>query len=206
MKIVESFITPNEFSRGQLSMKKVLAWVVHWTANPGQDAGGVIKYFEDRKAGTTGYGSAHYAIGFKGDTYLLMPESEVAYHVGTSKIDPASGKIYTDLARAKFGEQAIDHVHKSPNSVTLGVEMCVVDANGKMTDESLTSLVELSADVCKRYSLNVDTDVIMHWHVTAKYCHKWFLDNPKAWEELKVCIKKCIANQNFDVTTVQNAK
>jgi N-acetylmuramoyl-L-alanine amidase len=55
------------------------------------------------------WGSAHYIIDLNGDTYHAVPDNEVAYHCGSSQKDPASGRIYTDWARAKFGRFAENH-------------------------------------------------------------------------------------------------
>ena len=93
MKAYMQYLTVNEFSRPGKRLHAVKGIVMHWTASPEQNARDVQAYFERRKAGTLGYGSAHYIIDQKGEIVQCMPELEVAYHCGSSQVDPTSGKI-----------------------------------------------------------------------------------------------------------------
>ena len=180
-------------------MPKVQALVIHWTANPGQDAMGVWNFFEDRKDGLLvngqkDYGSAHYVIGLSGQIIRMMPESEVAFHVGSSKLDPASGKDYTDLAREKFGIYATDYIHKSPNSVCIGIEHCVTSSNGDMNDETIMASLDLATDICRRWKLNPKTDILLHKEIVGwKDCHKWYVDHSDAWTNYKNIVATKVA-------------
>ena len=122
MTIVKQYLTPNEYSRPCKKIKEVRGLVMHWTAAPEQTARQVRNFFESRKTGNGGYGSAHYIIDQSGEIIAAIPEDEVAYHCGTDKLDPASGKLYTDYARAVFGRYATQH--NSPNNCTLSIELC----------------------------------------------------------------------------------
>ena len=93
MQIIHDFLTHNEYSRPGKKLHKVLAIVIHWTTNPGANAKENRDFFENKKTGMGGYGSAHYIIGQNGIIIAAVPEDEVAYHCGSSDKDPASGKV-----------------------------------------------------------------------------------------------------------------
>lgn len=183
MKIIRDFLTVNPYSRWGRARMGTIAVVIHWTQVPDQPAKDVRDYFEMRKDGKhDGYGSAHYIIDLDGTIINCVPEEESAFHCGSSKIDPASGKTYTDIARKKFGVFAEDYIHKSPNAVTIGIEHCVIDTTGTMTSETYEASIELVADICKRYQLNPQADILLHHEIVGwKACHKWFVFNPKEW-------------------------
>jgi hypothetical protein len=98
-------------------------------------------YFEAPKNGRNGYGSAHYIIDFDGTILRCIPDSEVAYHCGSSTPDPVSHKIYTDWAREHFGEYAVNYKCYSPNNCTIGIELCTLDNEGSFTPNTLSLLV-----------------------------------------------------------------
>ena len=189
MKVLDLPLTVNPYSRCGDKLAMVKAVVVHWVANPNQTAQGVRDFFEGHKADRD-YGSAQYVIGLDGNVIRCVPETEVAYHCGSSKPDPASGKVYTDLARSKFGSFANDHVKQSPNYCTIGIEHCHMDWAGKMTFDTYQASVELAADLCRRYRLVPETDLLLHKEVVGwKDCHKWFVDNPAEWARYKAAVR-----------------
>lgn len=168
-KIIEKLLTPNKYSRPQDKLKGVKGIVVHWVANPQASAEANRNFFENRKLGKTGYGSAHYIIDLDGDVIRCIPENEVAYHVGS--------KTYT--------KEALSRLSTYPNNCTIGIECCHVDWNGKMTDATYNTLVELVADLLKKYKLTTD-DLWLHKEVVGwKDCHKWFVDHPDEWVKFK---------------------
>jgi N-acetylmuramoyl-L-alanine amidase len=178
--IVQQLLT-NKIPRPGTKLDSVKAVVIHYTANPGQSALGVIHYWNDE---TKPIGSAHYVIDDKGDIYQAIPEDEKAYHVGSSGIDKDSGKIYTDYAREVFGEYANNPETMSPNRCSIGIELCPVDADGKHTPETLLSAVELTAYLCKKYNLEPQTKVMRHSDIcgeSVKVCPKWFVNNVNDW-------------------------
>lgn len=122
--IEEDFLEVNEFSRPGRIRPSTLGVVMHWTANPNANARQNKEYFDAKKLGMDGYGSAHYIVGQDGTIVQCMPENEVAYHCGTDKLDPASKKVYTDYARTKFKQWAMFPEKSSPNWCTIGIEMC----------------------------------------------------------------------------------
>ena len=190
LNIIDKLLSLNTYSRWGKSNRGIKALVIHWVQNTNTSATFNRNYFENRKFGTTDYGSAHYIVDLNGDVIRCIPDKESAFHCGSKKIDPASGEVYTDLAREKFGQYAIDYINQSPNSVTIGIECTHIKDNGEMANETYSSLVQLSSEICKKFSLNADTDILLHQEIVGyKNCHKWFIDNPDKWATFKQEVK-----------------
>jgi N-acetylmuramoyl-L-alanine amidase len=181
--IIDRHLTINEYSRPGTALDMVLAVVMHWTANPKLGAEGNRNYFESRKDGKNGYGSAHYIIGQTGNVIRCIPEPERAYHCGSSQIDPSSGKIYTDLARKMFGRYA--SAKSSPNCVTIGIELCPTDLDGNFTRETLAEAVDLVRVLCKRYKLAKDAIITHNQVVGWKDCPRLWVKHPELFDKFK---------------------
>lgn len=184
IEITERLLTLNEYSRPGTKRHETLALVMHWTANPHADAQANVRYFENRKAGTAGYGSAHYVIGQEGIVIRCIPEDEVAYHCGTSQKDPASLKLYTDLARRLFGDYCFKST--SPNFCTIGVELCPVDSAGRFSDDTLEAAVDLAADIMLRYRLGSERLITHHDVVGWKDCPRLWVNHPELFNAFKL--------------------
>ena len=176
MQIIHDFLTINEYSRPARKIRELLGIVIHWTANPAANAKENRDFFENKKTGMGGYGSAHYIIDQNGIIIAAVPEDEVAYHCGSSEKDPASGKVYTDEARTRFGSYASES--SSPNLCTIGVELCPKDADGNFTHATITAAVELCADICGRYELPAQAITTHHDVVGWKDCPKLWTEKP----------------------------
>lgn len=180
MHIVSDYITVNEYSRPARKLCEVLGVVIHWTANPAANAKQNRDFFESKKTGMSGYGSAHYIIDQSGIIIAAVPEDEVAYHCGSSDKDPASGKIYTDEARRRFGFYAC--AANSPNNCTIGIELCPIDDDGNFTDKTINAAVELCADICRRHKLPAQAITTHHNIVGWKDCPKLWTEKPQLLE------------------------
>lgn len=168
-KIIEKLLTPNKYSRPQKKLIGVRGIAIHWCANPQSSALANRNYFENRKFGKTGYGSAHYIIDLDGNVIRCIPENEMAYHVGS--------ETYT--------KEALNKLSTYPNNCTIGIECCHIDWSGKMTNETYNTLVELVVDLLKKYKLTTN-DLWLHKEVVGwKDCHKWFVDHPDEWVKFK---------------------
>ena len=196
MNITDAFLTPNEYSRPAKRLERVMAIVMHWTANPKVSALNNRNFFEFRKNGKDGYGSAHYIIGFEGEIIRCIPDDEIAYHCGTDKLDPESRRIYTDWARKHFGYYAQNPDKTSPNHVTLGIELCPLDSAGHFANATIASAVELCADLIKRYGLTADDITTHHDIVGWKNCPKLWTDHPDLFEAFKASVADYMARGN----------
>ena len=181
MNLTENLLTVNPYSRPGTKRSEVQALIMHWTAAPMQRAFATRNYFEDRKNGTNGYGSAHYIVDLDGSIIHCIPESEVAFHVGSEQVDPASGKIYTDWARIHFGESFCQPAPSiGPNLCTLGIEMEPLDAAGNFSEQTLAAARELAHDICQRLGLNPSADIATHNMVVGwKDCPRLWVNHPE---------------------------
>lgn len=189
MQVIHDFIDINEYSRPGKRLRGVLGVVMHWTANPVANAKETRDYFDNRKTGMGGYGSAHYIIDQNGLIIAAVPEYEVAYHCGTDRPDPVSGKVYTDEARERFGRYASET--NSPNNCTIGIELCPTDEVGHFSEATIHSAVTLVADICERYQLT-EKDITTHHDVVG------WKDCPRLWTkrpELLDAFRESVAYQ-----------
>ena len=191
MEMRAMYLTKNPFSRPGKKLREVLAVVIHWTANPGASAKANREYFESRKSGGNGYGSAHYIIDQSGEIVAAIPESEVAYHCGTAQADPASGKVYTDEARARFGKYVGGY--DSPNNCTIGIELCPTDIEGNFTRATITAAVDLCADICRRHGLNAQAITTHHNIVGWKDCPRLWTKKPELLDAFRASVADKLA-------------
>ena len=119
-----------------------------------------------------------------GDIYRAVPDNEVAYHCGSSRVDPASGRIYTNWARKKFGHFVSDPTKNSPNNCTIGIELCI-DRQSNFTPETLTAAVGLVAKLLAEN--NLATEDIGHHNLVVgwKDCPLPWTKNPELFEKFK---------------------
>jgi len=131
MKVIKKFLAVNEFSRPGRKIAECKAVILHYVGIAGQGALSVWNYFENDCPRKKHYSSTQYIVDLNGDIYQTMPDNEVAYHCGSSKIDPASKRIYTDWARKKLGRFVADPNINSPNNCTM-VLNCVLTGKGTL--------------------------------------------------------------------------
>jgi N-acetylmuramoyl-L-alanine amidase len=168
LKIFKKHITKNKFSRPGYTMKRVKGVVVHWVDNPNTSADANIDFFDLRSDGNSGYGGAHFFVDFDGTVKECIPVTEYTYHVGANQ----------------YSKKALEKLGTYPNNCTIGIECVHLNDSGAMTTETYDSLLELCADLLKEYELTVD-DLYLHYDITGKRCHRWFVNNPDKWETFK---------------------
>ena len=120
------------------------------------------------------YASSHYIIGLEGEIIQCVPESEIAYH----------------------GNHA--------NSYSIGIENCHPDWEGKFNSKTYTSLVELCADLCKRYELDPSVALIRQYDVTKKDCPHYYVKNTQDWINLKNDVKAAMSTEDKDLIAAVN--
>jgi N-acetylmuramoyl-L-alanine amidase len=159
-------------------LKEIKCVVWHWTAAPNQKPEHTIDWF---KSGTV-YGSAQFVLGVNGSILQAMPADELAYHVGSSQNDPASGKIYTDWAREKLGESYCKS-NSSPNLCCIGLELNPSDKNGSFSKEIIESAIALT----KKLAVDFPTIKYIATHhgvVGWKSCPLWYSAHPEDWAKI----------------------
>lgn len=178
--IKEKLITKNPKTRPgtKISVKGV---VIHWTANTGKGADSENHYTYFNRGLV--YASAHYFVD-KDQILRIIPENEMAYHVGA-----------TSYKTKKYGSY--------PNNAMIGVEMCVnSDGNFK---ETYKKAVWLVADILKRHKLGVD-DLERHFDITGKDCPKMFVTDSTAKTYLNTTASKAWAQFQADVKEALTGK
>lgn len=164
-------LTVNPYSRPGIALKTVKGIVVHYTANPGSSAMANRNYFENLKESQDRKVSSHFVVGLDGEIIQCIPTKEIAY---------ASNDRNTD---------------------TLSIECCHPDETGEFTEDTYDSLVQLTAWLCKRFSLDRD-DVIRHFDVTGKNCPRYFVEHEDAWEQFK----EDVQTRKKEIISAENGK
>lgn len=152
-------LTPNPYSRPQTALEKINGIVIHYTANPGTTAKQNRSYFEGLKDKKTTKASSHFVVGMEGEIVQCIPSTEMSY------------------------------ASNERNNDTLSIECCHKDETGQFTQETYDSLVELTAWLCGKFNLPVDS-VIRHYDVTGKECPIYYVKNEDAWERFKKDVQK----------------
>ena len=156
MNIEERLLTISPYCRSGEKQNKIQNVVVHWVGNAGSSALGNRNYFNSLATSRKTSASSHYIIGLNGEILRCIPENEVAFHSGSY----------------------------SMNRKSIGIETCHPDWNGKFAEATYNSLVELCADICKRYGLSIN-NIIRHYDVTGKDCPRYYVQNPSEWIKFK---------------------
>jgi len=199
MKIIDATLTFNEFSRPGHPRRATLGVVMHYVGVDGQTAAQCRNYFESLRTQDTKdnkpdrSASAHEIVDHNGDVLSVVPANEKAYHCGSSRIDPASGKIYTDLARKMLGDYARFPDRTSPNSCLIGIEMCH-GAGGAFTDATIQSAMLRAAHYCQQYKLNPLTQLFTHEQIVGwKACPLYWSAHPSLFEAFKKDVARTMA-------------
>lgn len=152
--IKEEFLTVNPYSRPAEPLTEVRNIFIHYTANKDTSAEQNRSYFEN--LGITGErsASAHFVIGYEGEIIQCLPLDEIAYAVKTRNYD------------------------------SISIECCFVDENGKFTDATYQSLLQLTAWLLREYKLTPN-DVLRHYDVGGKKCPLYFVEHEDSWEQFR---------------------
>ncbi len=171
MNIEKRHLTINPYSRPGELLNEVKAVVMHWVANPGTSAEANRNFFESRKTGEDGYGSAHYIVGLQGEIIQCIPPTEAAWHVGS--------KTYT-----RFTHDYL--TNGNPNYCTVGIELCHQGWDGSFGESTLFSAAELVASLCENFKLNPYRDITTHKAVVGwKNCPKYWCEHPDEFQRFQ---------------------
>lgn len=157
--VEQQFLPQNEYSRPGIAVTEVNNIVVHYVGNPGTSAAANRSYFENLATTHETYASSNFIVGLEGEVLQCVPVNEVAY------------------------------CSNNRNDDTVSIEVCHPDAEGEFSEETMDSLVELTAWLCDAFGLEAE-DVIRHYDVTGKECPIYYVRHPEAWEAFKEAVQE----------------
>lgn len=152
LNIQEDYLTLNEYSRPGDKVDDITKIVIHYTGNPGTTAQANRDYFESLAENPVTSASSHFVIGLDGEIIQCVPLNEIAY---------ASNKA---------------------NTYSISIECCHPDDSGEFSVATYNRCVALTAELCKYYHLDPETDVIRHYDVTGKECPRFYVEHPEEWD------------------------
>lgn len=142
--------------------------VVHYTANYGDTAKNNADYFarEVVKA------SAHYFVD-ESAVWQSVPDDYIAWHCGGS-LQGSGGHTY-------YG--------KCKNANSIGVEICMLDKQGRLRQGSIDNAAKLVRKLMDKYGVPADR-VIRHYDVTGKNCPAPMVSDMAMWRKFKDSLKE----------------
>lgn len=185
LKVQKQLLTPNKYSRPQIPLSKVTKIAVHYVGGAGSSAQNTRDYFEslkDQIPDPTGkwwvnkdgsyrtfkgekvairYVSSHFVVGLLGEVIQCIPLEEMSYCTNQA------------------------------NGYSISIEACHPLADGKFNSVTERSLIELTAELCRKFGLT-EKDVIRHYDVTGKLCPLYYVNHPEAWENFRAEVKKLL--------------
>lgn len=167
MQITKAHLTPNEYSRPQKPLLSTRAIVLHWVGNPSTSARANRDFWESRKDGGNGYGSAHLIVDDR-EIIEAIPLFEMAYHVGAESYTPF----------------ALEFLSSYPNNCTLGIEMTHPDWTGRPSEDTWQRTVRLVADLLLSQRLKAH-NITTHHAITGKDCPRWMVRHPAELERFR---------------------
>lgn len=180
---INQLLTPYNFTRrGDTGRIKYL--VIHYVGATG-GAQANCRYYASQYVGA----SAHYYVGFDGQIWQSVKDEDIAWSVGASRY------VHPDCR----------------NSNSLNIELCVkkkstatmnaTDKDWYHTQATYNSAVELAAYLMKKYNIPMD-HLLMHYHVTGKYCDAVFLNGNTGmtWDGFKADVAKALGS-NYTPTS-----
>ena len=197
MVVNENLLTLGKQNRPGEKIIELRCVAMHWLAAPNQKPINTRGWWESEQA----FGSAHYVIGTDGYILRTLPEDEVGYHIGSSQVDPASGRVYTDKARALLGPAAFTGRSPNgyiitPNYFSIGIEMSHLNNTpGDFSDATLLSAAELVADILKRHDKGIEILTTHHEMVGWKDCPRLWTNHPRLFDEFKGQVSKLLEFQ-----------
>ena len=156
MEIQDKLLTINPYSRSGEKQNNITDIIIHYVGNAGSSAMANRNYFENLQYTHKTYASSHYIVGLNGEIIRCIPDVEVAFHSGSY----------------------------SENRKSIGIENCHPNVDGKFNEQTYNTLVELCAELCKKYNIGIN-NVKTHNMITGKNCPKYYVEHEEAWEQLK---------------------
>ncbi len=172
--IEERFLDKRKYSRPGIVRSWTGGIVMHYSAVMGATARNIRDSFNRHHV--LRYRSAHFAVDWTGAVIQMMPEMEVAYHVGAWTYQPG--------IQEKLG--------KHPNMSTIAIEMCYRDENGKISESTFQYAMLLVVYLCRVHELLPSEDILTHEMITGKACPLWWVDHPEQFDRFKQLVKETL--------------
>ena len=198
MDAKQVFIPLGHPNRPGQKLDKLLAVVIHYTANTEPDMGAAAnaKYFarkfipsvppKESNGEAWEYGSAQ-VVADENEVVLVMPPDEVAWACGDSRVVHPDGTKTQQL----MGSQVF---YGRANHFITSIEIC----NNGNWEAAANNAMQWAVDYIKELNLKVDLGwslnpqqvgppkegmiyVVRHYDVTGKMCPKPFVDDSDAW-------------------------
>jgi len=111
--------------------------------------------------------------------YFASPDSDTSSHF----IVGLEGEVIQCIP---LDEKSSATNHR--NRDTVSIEVCHPDETGEFSPVTRAALVRLLAYLCQKFGLD-EEEIIRHYDVTGKLCPLYYVENEKAWQELKNDVK-----------------
>lgn len=157
MKIEEKIAKSSNYSATNRAVSAVRYLVIHYTGNNGDTAKNNAEYFSRESIGA----SAHYFVDPQ-SIWRSVPDKHTAWHCGAKSYKHAACR----------------------NANSIGIEICILDKQGKIRQESIDHAATLTRELMKKYGVPV-SNVLRHYDVTGKNCPAPMVSNPKLWESFR---------------------
>ena len=172
MKIKQKHLDFNEYTRSGIKLSRLNGIVIHFTDSATgslwREFYWLYRFLNENRPAAKKHASYHYAIDVEGSTYELIPPDECAWHAGPS------GNTASWVEKRLGGK---------PNWSTLGVSYLHLKPDGKPTDLTRESLVELCADLLNRFNIDY-SNIFRHYDCVGKNCPRFYVAHEDEWEAL----------------------
>ncbi|WP_310877187.1 peptidoglycan recognition protein family protein [Priestia megaterium] len=165
----DKIIGVNTYARSGKKLSAVRKIVMHYTANPGASAENHYKYFSNLK---DRYASAHFFVDSK-DALCIIPLNELAYHCND---------VQKRVGGAPY--RGVSELRPNGNQYSIGIEMCI-EKDGSFHPETLKKSEDVAAELCRRYKLDPQEDIVRHYDVTAKNCPAPWVSDSSGFKKFK---------------------
>ena len=162
----------NEYTRSGIKLSRLNGLVIHFTDSATdtlyRDFDWLYRFLNENRPAAKKHASYNYAIDVEGEKYELIPPDECAWHAGPS------GKTKQWVERRLKGK---------PNWSTLGISFLHMKPDGKPTDVTRESLVDLCADLLNRFNID-NRNIFRHYDCVGKDCPRFYVAHEDEWEAL----------------------
>ena len=151
----------SNYKKGRSAKIKYI--VIHYTGNKGDTAFNNVKYFAKNYVKA----SAHFFVD-ENSVYTSVPADDTAWHCGGG-LQGTGGHQWYGLCT---------------NSNSIGIEMCLLDKNGKVKQGTVTRCITLVKYLMEKYQIP-SQNVVRHYDVTGKNCPMPFVNDSDKWQKFK---------------------